>query len=265
MKPNDRSIVALVMLAHAMVHTYELSIPIFVSIWLAEFEVLPLGVTQIEVTAATLGVVVTAGYGLFGVGALPGGVVVDRVGSARLITLCLFGMGGAFLLLGFAPNLLVVAVALLLWGAAASVYHPAGLTLLSKGVEDRGTGFAYHGIAGNLGTGLGPLVAAILLLFVEWSVVAVALAVLVWAPRGSPAPPPFSENAPGPPGAAPPRGRSPHHASRGPRGRRAPLPGGLGPPPPRCVRSAPVRARPPARRSPGTSPPGRRPPPRRGG
>nr|WP_188785980.1 MFS transporter [Halobellus salinus] len=160
-----------------MVHTYELSIPIFVSIWLAEFNVLPLGLTQIEVTAATLGVVVTAGYGLFGVGALPGGVLVDRVGSARLITLCLFGMGGSFVLLGLAPNLLVVAVALLLWGAAASVYHPAGLTLLSKGVEERGTGFAYHGIAGNVGTGLGPLVAATLLLFVEWTVVAVALAV----------------------------------------------------------------------------------------
>lgn len=177
MKQNDRSIVALVMLAHAMVHTYELSIPIFVSIWLVEFSVLPLGLTQIEVTTATLGVIVTAGYGLFGVGALPGGVLVDRIGSARLITLCLFGMGGSFVLLGFAPNLLVVAVALLLWGAAASVYHPAGLTLLSKGVEERGTGFAYHGIAGNVGTGLGPLLAAVALLFVEWTVVAVALAV----------------------------------------------------------------------------------------
>jgi MFS family permease len=174
---NDRAIVVLVMLAHAMVHTYELSIPIFVSIWLVEFDVLPLGVTQLEVTAATLGVVVTAGYGLFGVGALPGGVLVDRIGSARLITVCLFGMGGSFVLLGLAPNLLVVAIALLLWGAAASVYHPAGLTLLSKGVEERGTGFAYHGIAGNVGTGLGPLVAATLLLFVEWTLVAVVLAV----------------------------------------------------------------------------------------
>ena len=177
MNRNDRSIVALVMLAHAMVHTYELSIPIFVSIWLVEFEVLPLGLTQVEVTAATLGVVVTAGYGLFGVGSLPGGVLVDRVGSARLIALCLFGMGGSFVLLGFAPNLLVVALALLLWGAAASVYHPAGLTLLSKGVEERGTGFAYHGIAGNVGTGLGPLAAATALLFVEWTTVAVVLAV----------------------------------------------------------------------------------------
>ncbi|QCC47622.1 MFS transporter [Halobellus limi] len=176
MNSNDRSIVALVMLAHGMVHTYELSIPIFVSIWLTEFDVLSLGFVEVGVTEATLGLVVTAGYGLFGVGALPGGVLVDRVGSARLITLCLFGMAGSFVLLGLAPNLLVVALALLLWGAAASVYHPAGLTLLSKGVTERGTGFAYHGIAGNVGTGLGPLLTAILLLFVDWTVVSVLLA-----------------------------------------------------------------------------------------
>ncbi|MFC6824849.1 MFS transporter [Halopelagius fulvigenes] len=177
MNRNDRAIVALVMLAHGMVHTYELSIPIFVSIWLTEFDVVNLGVTQLEVTAATLGLVVTAGYGLFGVGALPGGVLVDRVGSRRLIGLCLFGMSASFLLLGLAPSVVVITLALLLWGAAASVYHPAGLALISKGVEERGTGFAYHGIAGNVGIGLGPLLTAILLLFFEWQLVAGVLAI----------------------------------------------------------------------------------------
>jgi MFS family permease len=174
---NDRSIVGLVMLAHGMVHTYELSVPIFVSIWLTEFDVVDLGLAQIGVTEATLGLVVTAGYALFGLGALPGGVLVDRVGSRRLIGLCLFGMSGSFLLLGVAPGLLVVALALLLWGAAASVYHPAGLTLISKGVEERGTGFAYHGMAGNLGIGLGPLVTATLLLVFDWTTVAGLLAI----------------------------------------------------------------------------------------
>ncbi|WP_203229101.1 MFS transporter [Halobellus captivus] len=164
------------MLAHGMVHTYELSIPIFVSIWLVEFDVISLGFTELPVTQATLGLIVTVGYGLFGVGALPGGVLVDRIGSGRLITLCLFGMAGSFVLLGLSPNLLVVGFALVLWGVAASVYHPAGLTLLSKGVTARGTGFAYHGIAGNIGIGLGPLVTAILLLFVDWTVVALLLA-----------------------------------------------------------------------------------------
>ena len=180
MNGNDRSIVGLVMLAHGMVHTYELSIPIFVSIWLAEFDTLQVAGVEVAVTQATLGVIVTAGYALFGIGALPGGIVVDRVGSRRLIAACLFGMGGAFLLLGAAPNLLVVAVALLAWGAAASVYHPAGLTLISKGVTERGTGFAYHGIAGNLGIGLGPLVTATLLLVFDWTTVALVLA----APAG---------------------------------------------------------------------------------
>jgi MFS family permease len=173
---NDRAIVGLVMLAHAMVHTYELSIPIFVTIWLAEFETISVAGVQVGVTEATLGLVVTAGYGLFGLGALPGGVLVDRLGSRRLIGVCLFGMGGSFLLLGAAPGLVAVAVALLVWGASASVYHPAGLTLLSKGVERRGTGFAYHGMAGNLGIGLGPLVTAILLLFLDWTAVAALLA-----------------------------------------------------------------------------------------
>ncbi|WP_204959933.1 MFS transporter [Salinigranum salinum] len=177
MNRNDRSIVALVSLAHGMVHTYELSIPIFVSIWLVEFSAVDLGFTQVGVTAATLGVIVTAGYGLFGAGSLPSGVLVDRVGSRRLIRACLFGMGASFLLLAVAPGLVAVTLALLVWGAAASVYHPAGLALLSKGVEERGTGFAYHGIAGNVGQGGGPLVTTLLLLFFDWSLVAALLAV----------------------------------------------------------------------------------------
>jgi len=163
------------MLAHSAVHTYEMTVPIFVVIWLSEFDVINLGVAQFDVTTATLGVIVTIGYGLFGLGALPGGVIIDRIGSRRLISICLLGMGLSYILLGLAPSVLIIAVALVIWGISASVYHPAGLSLISKGVEERGTGFAYHGIAGNLGIGLGPLVATILLLFVDWRTVALAL------------------------------------------------------------------------------------------
>ncbi|MEA5388059.1 MFS transporter [Haloarculaceae archaeon H-GB11] len=177
MDHNDRSITALVMVAHSLVHTYEMTVPIFVALWLSEFRVIDLGVATVPVTTASVGAVVTVGYALFGLGALPGGVLVDRVGSRRLITACLLGMGASYLLLGLAPGMVVVALALALWGIAASVYHPAGLALLSKGVRERGTGFAYHGIAGNLGIGLGPLVAAILLLVVEWRTVALVLGV----------------------------------------------------------------------------------------
>ena len=163
MNANDRSIVALVMTGHGLVHTYELSIPIFMTAWLAEF-----GVSE-----ATLGGLVGAGYALFGIGALPGGVLVDRFGSRRLIALCFAGMGGAFVLLGLLPGIWGIAMALVAWGTAASVYHPAGLALISTGVRQRGRGLAWHGIAGNVGIAGGPLATALLLLVFDWPVEAV--------------------------------------------------------------------------------------------
>ncbi len=162
LNPNDRSIVGFTMLGHALFHTYELSIPVFIVAWLAEF----------AAGEATLGLVVGAGYALVGIGALPAGVLSDRLESRRLVVGAVFGMGLGFLLLGFAPNVLVVAAALVCWGAAASVYHPAALALLSRGTEQRGTAFAYHGVAGNVGTVVGPLSAAVLLTFLEWRLVA---------------------------------------------------------------------------------------------
>jgi MFS family permease len=187
---NDRTITGLVMVAHGMVHTYELSLPIFVVIWLVEFSVIDLGFTTVEVTTASLGVVVTVGYGLFGLGALPGGILVDRTGSRSLIVGCLVGMGVSFLLLSFAPSVLVIAFALIVWGLAASVYHPAGLSLVTKGVKEQGTGLGYHGVAGNVGIGVGPLVTATILLALDWQTVARILAVpalvaAVYASRAS--------------------------------------------------------------------------------
>jgi len=165
MNANDRSIVTLVMTGHGLVHTYELSIPIFMTAWLAE-----MGVSE-----AFLGGLVGAGYFLFGAGALPGGILADRVGSRRLIAGCFVGMGGAFVLLGLLPGLWGLGAALLAWGAAASVYHPAGLSLISTGVRQRGRALAYHGIAGNVGIAGGPLVTALLLRVFDWSVVAILL------------------------------------------------------------------------------------------
>jgi len=161
MNENARSVVLFTGLSHAIVHTFELSIPILVVIWLLEF----------PVSTATLGLVVGAGYALFGIGALPGGVLADRYGSQTLILVCLAGMGGAFLLLSFATGVVTIAVALGLWGVAASIYHPSGLSLISTSVEDRGTAFAYHGMAGNVGIALGPLVTALLLLTFDWRIV----------------------------------------------------------------------------------------------
>ena len=165
MDPAERRIVAFTAGSHGLVHTYELSIPILLTVWIAEF----------STTAAALGLVSTIGYGLFGVGALPGGIVVDRFGSKPVILACLAGMAGSFLLVSVAPNLVALALAVGVWGVTASVYHPAGLSLLSKSVDQRGTALGYHGIGGNLGIALGPLATALLLLAFDWRIVAAAL------------------------------------------------------------------------------------------
>jgi len=192
MDGNDRRIVGLAGAAHALVHTYELSVPILVGIWLAEF----------ATTAAELGIVVAIGMALFGIGALPGGVLADRYGSRKLIALCLVGMGGSFLVLSVAPGaaagaigslpvlstspaVIAIAVALVLWGAAASVYHPAGLALISKGVSEQGRGFALHGMAGNIGIAAGPLATTVMLAFLDWETVAAVLAVPAFLAAGA--------------------------------------------------------------------------------
>ncbi|WP_418280043.1 MFS transporter [Halorubrum sp. DTA98] len=167
MDSDERRIVSFTATSHGLVHTYELSIPILLTVWIAEF----------STTAAALGLVVTVGYGLFGAGALPGGILVDRFGSKPIIIGCLLGMAGSFLLASLAPNLLTLAIAVAAWGITASVYHPAGLALLSKAVDRRGIALGYHGIGGNLGIALGPLATVLLLIPFGWRVVAALLTV----------------------------------------------------------------------------------------
>ncbi|WP_290813560.1 MFS transporter, partial [Halovivax sp.] len=142
MRRNDRAIARFTMIGHATFHSYELAIPLFVVVWLDVFDVSP----------AVLGTVVAVGYGLVGVGALPSGALADAYGSKRLVVLSMAGMGAGFALVALAPTIWILALALVCWGAAASLYHPAGLSLITRGAERRGTVLAYHGVAGNVGT-----------------------------------------------------------------------------------------------------------------
>ncbi len=165
MEDNDRTITLFTMIGHGTFHVYEMVIPLFVVVWLDAFDVSP----------AVIGTVVAIGYGLIGVGALPSGALADRYGSKRLVVLSMLGMAGGFVLIGIAPNVWLLTVALVVWGAAASLYHPAGLSLITRGAQSRGTVLAYHGVAGNVGTAIGPLFAVLLLTALDWRLVSIAL------------------------------------------------------------------------------------------
>ena len=167
MNANDRALTGFTMLGHATFHAYELVIPILVVVWLDEFGVTP----------AVIGVVVGAAYALTGLGALPAGLLADAYSAKRLVLLCIVGMSAGFALLSAADGLPAIALGLLVWGAAASVYHPAGLALISRGAEARGSAFAYHGIGGNLGVAGGPLLGAVLLVALDWRQVVLVMLV----------------------------------------------------------------------------------------
>ena len=169
MDRNDRALTGFAMLGHAMFHTYELVIPIFIVIWLDEF----------GLSAAFLGLVVGLSYGMTGIGALPSGALSDRFSSKRLIIVCMTGMGLGFVLISLASSVRLLTLGLLLWGSAACIYHPSGLALISRGAKKRGTAFAYHGLAGNIGVAIGPLLGAVLLAFFGWRSVAAMLVVPV--------------------------------------------------------------------------------------
>lgn len=166
MDRNDRAIAGFTMIGHAMFHLYELAIPLFIVSWLVVF----------DVSAAAVGTLVGAGLALIGVGAVVSGVLADEYGSKTLVTVSMLGMGGSFLLMSVTPRFELLAVAILGWGIASSLYHPAALSLLTRGTTERGTALAYHGAAGNVGTALGPFLAAVALTFLPWRQVAALFA-----------------------------------------------------------------------------------------
>ena len=167
MDATERSIVGMTMTGHALVHTFELSIPVLIPLWVAQF----------DVTFSTIGLVVGIGYALFGFGSLPVGLLSDRYPSTPLVAVCFAGMSLAFLAISVAPGLPVLVLALLCWGLAASIYHPVGLSLISRGVSRQGKALGYHGIAGNVGIALGPFVTIVLVSAFDWRVAAAALAI----------------------------------------------------------------------------------------
>jgi MFS family permease len=95
----------------------------------------------------------------FGFAALPSGLLTDRLGSQRVLYVCLGGASLAAVFVGLSPNVWVLAVALAALGLAIGLYHPAGISLIAQGVRQRGMALGLHGVAGNLGIAATPLLA----------------------------------------------------------------------------------------------------------
>jgi len=157
LSPQGR-IVLYTALAHALVHTIELTYAALLLRIGAEFG-------QGEFM---LGVIANVAAFTVGAGALPGGFLVDRLGSQRIITFSFLAAAAASLLVGLSPNAFLLGVFLGLLGLGIGLYHPAGLSLIVQGAEKRGLALGYHGVAGNIGAALAPALAVGLAVAIDW-------------------------------------------------------------------------------------------------
>ncbi len=178
-----RSTLRLVLLlscCHALVHVYELSFASVEQLVARDF-----GVD----TAVTgwLNFMLRLPFGLF---AILAGWLADRLGAKRLLLVYLFGASGAALLAWLAPGLAMLFLVMFTLGTFASVYHPAGVGLISHETraENRPMALGYHGIFGSLGIAAGPFLAGLVLAtgaswrhyYLVLTVPGVLLGVLLW-------------------------------------------------------------------------------------
>jgi len=147
---EERKILGLTTTSHGLVHLYEGVLP----------PLLPLVMAEFGTDYFTMGIIVSVFSYAFGLGSLPAGILADRIGPRRLVSLYLFGAGSAGLLVLPAGSLLMYAIIMGLMGAFCSAYHPASNTLISLGIKEKGTAFGIHGIAGSIGVAIVPALSA---------------------------------------------------------------------------------------------------------
>lgn len=102
-------------------------------------------------------------YLLFGVTALPWGLLTDRFGAKPLLMTFYMGAGASGLAAGlFVDDPGMLSLCLAGVGLFSGIYHPAGLGLISKGIRRMSMALGYNGMAGNAGLAAAPIMAGMM-------------------------------------------------------------------------------------------------------
>ncbi len=150
------SLVLLVSCAHGLVHVFELSLPSVEQEIADEY-------FQDDVAAGKQMTGRLSNYWrlLWGLGALVAGWLVDSFGGRRMLAIYLLGCAAACIGAAMSSSQPTLFVAMIVMGAMASIYHPAGLALISHDTNalNRPKALGIHGIFGSIGIGSAPLLA----------------------------------------------------------------------------------------------------------
>jgi MFS family permease len=161
--------------AHGASHGFVLVLPAVLVALRAEF----------GASFTTLGTIATLSTMLYGLGALPAGLLADRVGAPVLLRVLAGASAACCALAALAPGIWWLAAALALLGAAGALYHPSGLAEVTLNAPGGGRELGLHGGWGNAGTALAPLLAGAIAAAWTWrasyGLAAVAAALLLVA------------------------------------------------------------------------------------
>jgi len=146
---TDAATIGLVGLAHGTSHFHHMLLaPLF-----------PVFIREFGLSYAELGLLVSAFFVVSGLGQGLAGFVVDRVGARPVLffSLCCFVL--ASVAAGLARGGGGLLLASLLAGLGNASFHPVDFTILNKRVSlpRLGHAFSVHGISGNLGWALAPV------------------------------------------------------------------------------------------------------------
>jgi len=164
---RDVRIIGLVGTAHAFSHFFQLALaPLF-----------PLLRAEFDVSWTLLGLLVGVFYAASGVTQFAAGFVVDRAGARPVLLTGLGLLACGTILASVAPGVYWLFPVVALMGVGNGVFHPADFAILNANIAPRRLGYAYstHGIGGNLGYALSPIVSFSIASVYGWRV---ALAVM---------------------------------------------------------------------------------------
>ena len=102
---------------------------------------------------------------------LPGGIIADGLRKywGLILALCMAGFGLGWLIVGQAPVFPLLLLGVAIVAAAASLWHlPAMASLSHHHSHRRGTALSFHGIGGNIGDAISPIVTGFLLGYLAW-------------------------------------------------------------------------------------------------
>ena len=150
---KHKSVLLFTSLAHSLDHSYIIVFSVLMPLMMVEFD---MSYGEIGLIASVLGF-------LFGLNAIPAGFLSDRIGSRKIASLSILLCGAAALLVSIAWNKTLLALFFMIMGVGAGLYHPSGISLVSKAFEkNRSKAMGLHGIGGNLGQAATPVLTGLL-------------------------------------------------------------------------------------------------------